>query len=96
MLLACREMERLCQFGELVNISGKDNFKGHEEVLELLQIMMEDLGANVTEQQWYQLVQEVRCRGCRNPAGGAGGAGGAGTLQEVRCRVDQVDCTSCS
>lgn len=62
-------MERLRQFGELVNIAGKDNFKGHEEVLELLQIMVEDLGANVTEQQWYQ---------------------------EVRCRVGQVDCTSCS
>lgn len=58
LLLACREGERLRQFGELVNAAKKNGFNGYDEVQELLQHMAKCLGTDISEQRWYQ---EVRC-----------------------------------
>ena len=58
LLLACREGERLRQFGELVNTAKEEGFIGYDEVQELLQHMAKCLGPDISEQGWYK---EVRC-----------------------------------
>ena len=56
LLLACRDMERLRQFGELVNIAKKAGFAGHNEVKALLEQMAAALGADINKQPWYTTV----------------------------------------
>lgn len=56
LLLACRDMERLRQFGELVNIAKKAGFAGHSEVKALLEQMAAALGADINKQPWYTTV----------------------------------------